>query len=351
MTTPSPLPDPRVRPAAIATPGTGGLVDRHGRVATDLRVSLTDRCNLRCSYCMPPEGLDWLPKVEVLTDDEVVRLVRIGVEHLGIREVRFTGGEPLLRPGLPGIVAAVTALSPRPEVGLTTNAIGLSRMAPALAAAGLDRINVSLDTLDRARFRQITHRDRLADVLAGMAAAKAAGLTPVKVNAVLLRGINEHDAVPLLEYCLEHGYELRFIEQMPLDAHHAWTRGEMVTAEDILAQLTAAHTLVPDDADRGAAPAERWVVDGGPTTVGVIASVTRSFCGACDRTRLTADGQIRNCLFAREESDLRTALRSGATDAEIADRWRIATLSKLPGHGIDDPSFLQPSRPMSAIGG
>ncbi|SEM06652.1 cyclic pyranopterin monophosphate synthase subunit MoaA [Blastococcus sp. DSM 46786] len=346
------LPDPAVRRAvgAVAA-GSGGLVDRYGRTATDLRVSLTDRCNLRCTYCMPPEGLQWLPKVEQLTDDEVARLVRIGVEQLGIREVRFTGGEPLLRPGLAGIVAAATALRPRPEVSLTTNAIGLSRMAPALAEAGLDRINVSLDTLDRERFKQLTHRDRLDDVLAGLAAARDAGLTPVKVNAVLLHGINDVDAVPLLDYCLEQGYELRFIEQMPLDAHHAWTRGRMVTAEDILERLTGTHALTPDSDERGSAPAERWLVDGGPATVGVIASVTRSFCGSCDRTRVTADGQIRNCLFAREESDLRTALREGATDAELADRWRIATLGKLPGHGIDDPSFLQPSRPMSAIGG
>ena len=343
------LPDPRVR--ELVAPGSGGLVDRHGRVATDLRVSLTDRCNLRCTYCMPPEGLDWLPKVEVLTDDEIVRLVRIGVEQLGIREVRFTGGEPLLRPGLPGIVAAATALRPRPEVSLTTNAIGLARIAPPLAQAGLDRINVSLDTLDPVRFKQLTHRDRLDDVLAGLRAAHDAGLRPVKVNAVLLRGINEVDAVPLLAFCLEQGYQLRFIEQMPLDAHHAWTRGEMVTAEDILARLATRWTLTPDVEERGSAPAERWLVDGGPATVGVIASVTRSFCGSCDRTRLTADGQIRNCLFAREESDLRAPLREGATDEEIADLWRVATLGKLPGHGIDDPSFLQPSRPMSAIGG
>jgi cyclic pyranopterin phosphate synthase len=353
--TSSSLPDPWVRTTArsmaAAAPGSGGLVDRHGRIATDLRVSLTDRCNLRCTYCMPPEGLDWLPKVEVLTDDEIARLVRIGVEQLGIDEVRFTGGEPLLRPGLVGIVAAATALRPRPEVSLTTNAIGLARVAPALAAAGLDRINVSLDTVDRERFKQLTHRDRFDDVLAGLAAAQAAGLTPVKVNAVLLRGMNEDGAVPLLDFCLEHGYQLRFIEQMPLDAHHAWTRGEMVTAEDILARLSSAHTLTPDTEDRGSAPAERWLVDGGPATVGVIASVTRNFCGACDRTRLTADGQVRNCLFAREESDLRTPMREGATDQELADRWRIATLGKLPGHGIDDPSFLQPSRPMSAIGG
>jgi GTP 3',8-cyclase len=351
LVTSTSLPDPRVRPRVQAAPGAGGLVDRHGRVATDLRVSLTDRCNLRCTYCMPPEGLDWLPKVEVLTDDEVVRLVRVGVELLGIHEVRFTGGEPLLRPGLVGIVAGTTALRPRPEVSLTTNAIGLARVAPALAEAGLDRINVSLDTLDPARFKELTYRDRLDDVLAGLRAAQDAGLTPVKVNAVLMHGKNEADAVPLLEFCLEHGYQLRFIEQMPLDAHHAWTRAEMVTAEDILEQLSTRWTLTPDGEERGSAPAERWLVDGGPATVGVIASVTRSFCGACDRTRLTADGQVRNCLFAREESDLRAALRSGASDEELADLWRVATLGKLPGHGIDDPSFLQPSRPMSAIGG
>src|SRR6476620_5982267 len=208
----NPLPDPWVRPAHSAAttvaPGTGGLVDTHGRVAADLRISLTDRCNLRCTSCMPPEGLDWLPKVEVLTDDEIVRLVRIGVEQLGIREVRFTGGEPLLRPGLVGIVAAATALTPRPEVSLTTNPIGLARVAPALAAAGLDRINCSLDTVDPARFQQLTHRDRLDDVLAGLAAAQAAGLTPVKVNAVLMKGINDVDALPLLDFCLERGYEL-----------------------------------------------------------------------------------------------------------------------------------------------
>jgi cyclic pyranopterin phosphate synthase len=350
VTTVVPLPDPQPR-AVLDAPGTGGLVDRHGRVATDLRVSLTDRCNLRCTYCMPEEGLAWLPKVELLTDDEVGRLVRIAVEHLGIREVRFTGGEPLLRPGLPGIVAAATALRPRPEVSLTTNAIGLARMAPALAAAGLDRINVSLDTLDRDRFRQLTHRDRLPDVLAGLAAAQEAGLTPVKVNTVLMRGINDVDALPLLDFCLEHGYQLRFIEQMPLDGGHTWDRGRMVTGEEILERLSAAHVLTPDTEERGSAPAERWLVDGGPATVGVIASVTRAFCGACDRTRLTADGQVRTCLFAREESDLRTPLREGASDTELADRWRIATLGKLPGHGIDDPAFLQPARPMSAIGG
>jgi GTP 3',8-cyclase len=328
------------------------LADSFGRVATDLRVSLTDRCNLRCSYCMPPEGLDWLPAPEVLTGDEIVRLIRIGVSMLGIREVRFTGGEPLLRKDLVSIVSRTARLEPRPEISLTTNGIGLARLAGALRDAGLDRINVSLDTLRPEVFRKLARRDRLPDVLDGLAAAAAEGLTPVKVNAVLMRGLNDDEAVPLLEYCLSRGYELRFIEQMPLDAQHGWKRGEMVTADEIFAALSAGFSLTADDARaRGSAPAETFLVDGGPARVGVIASVTRPFCGSCDRVRLTADGQVRNCLFAREESDLRTALRSGATDAEIASRWQAAVAGKLPGHGINDPSFLQPDRPMSAIGG
>jgi cyclic pyranopterin phosphate synthase len=328
------------------------LTDSHGRVATDLRVSLTDRCNLRCSYCMPPEGLDWLPKPEVLTDGEVVRLVRIGVERLGITEVRYTGGEPLLRRGLPQIIAATAALLPRPEISLTTNGIGLARLAPALRVAGLDRINVSLDTLRPEVFRALARRDRLADVLAGLAAAAGAGLVPVKVNAVLMRGVNDGEAVPLLRFCLAQGYELRFIEQMPLDAQHGWRRADMVSADEILSRLSAEFTLIPDDpAARGAAPAERFLVDGGPARVGVIGSVTRPFCGACDRVRLTADGQVRNCLFAREESNLRDPMRAGAGDDELAAMWRRAVAAKLPGHGINDPGFLQPARPMSAIGG
>ncbi len=328
------------------------LKDRFGRVATDLRVSLTDRCNLRCAYCMPPEGLDWLPKPDVLTADEIVRLVTIGVERLGITEVRFTGGEPLLRRELPEIVARTTALRPRPQVSLTTNGIGLARLAEPLAAAGLDRVNVSLDTLDRDTFVKLAHRDRLPDVLAGMAAAQAAGLTPVKVNSVLMRGINDHDASALLRFCLGHGYQLRFIEQMPLDAQHGWRRDQMVTADEILAMLKRDFDLTDDDPERrGSAPAELFLVDGGPARVGVIASVTRPFCGACDRVRLTADGQIRNCLFATEESDLRTAMRAGATDDDLAARWIAAVAVKRAGHGIDDPSFLQPARPMSAIGG
>jgi GTP 3',8-cyclase len=328
------------------------LADSFGRIATDLRVSLTDRCNLRCAYCMPPEGLDWLPAPEQLTNDEVVRLVRVAVERLGVTEVRFTGGEPLLRRGLAGIVTRTAELRPRPEISLTTNAIGLARSAAALRTAGLDRVNVSLDTLRPETFRKLARRDRMPDVLDGLTAAAAAGLTPVKVNAVLMRDLNDDEAVPLLRFCLEHGYELRFIEQMPLDAQHGWKRAEMVTAQEIFDALGREFTLTPDDpAERGSAPAETFVVNGGPARVGVIASVTRPFCGTCDRVRLTADGQIRNCLFARTENDLRGPMRAGASDAELAARWQRAVAIKLPGHGINDPTFLQPDRPMSAIGG
>jgi cyclic pyranopterin phosphate synthase len=328
------------------------LADSYGRIATDLRVSLTDRCNLRCAYCMPPEGLDWLPAPTLLTDDEVVRLARIGVERLGITEIRYTGGEPLLRRGLPDIVARTAALRPRPEISLTTNGIGLSRLAGALAEGGLDRINVSLDTLRPEVFHSLARRERLNDVLTGLAAAAEAGLTPVKVNTVLMRGVNEDEAAALLRFCLANGYELRFIEQMPLDAQHGWRREEMVTADEILTALSAEFTLTPDgERVRGSAPAETFLVDGGPARVGVIGSVTRPFCGDCDRVRLTADGQVRNCLFARTESNLRDPMRSGASDDDLAGIWRQAVAVKLPGHGINEPGFLQPTRPMSAIGG
>jgi cyclic pyranopterin phosphate synthase len=328
------------------------LADSFGRIATDLRVSLTDRCNLRCTYCMPPEGLDWLPAPELLTDDELVRLVTIAVERLGITEVRFTGGEPLLRRGLAGIIERTASLTPRPEISLTTNGIGLARTAAALRAAGLDRINVSLDTLRPETFRKLARRDRLPDVLAGLAAAADAGLVPVKVNTVLMRDLNDDEAVPLLRFCLDHGYELRFIEQMPLDAQHGWRRTEMVTADEILAALRTGFEISADEErERGSAPAQTFLVDGGPARVGVIASVTRPFCGSCDRVRLTADGQVRNCLFARTESDLRGPLRAGASDADLAGQWCRAVAGKLPGHGINDPTFLQPDRPMSAIGG
>jgi cyclic pyranopterin phosphate synthase len=332
------------------------LADRFGRVATDLRVSLTDRCNLRCTYCMPEQGLAWLPREQQLTDDEVIRMIRVAVERLGVTEVRFTGGEPLLRRGLVGIVQAAARLLPRPRLKLTTNGIGLERLAEPLRDAGLDRVNVSLDTLDPARFRALTRRDRHADVLRGLRAAATAGLTPVKINTVLMRGINEDEAPALLRFALEYGYQLRFIEQMPLDAQHRWDRHTMVTADQILADLEP-FDLKPDSVSRGTAPAETWLIPGHfdaagePARVGVIGSVTRPFCGDCDRTRLTADGQVRNCLFATEESDLRKLLRNAAGDEELAEAWRAAMRGKRAGHGIDDPSFLQPTRPMSAIGG
>lgn len=347
---------PGVPGAALARegatrPDTPYLVDSFGRVATDLRVSLTDRCNLRCTYCMPAEGLDWLAGPSVLSNAELLRLLDIAVTRLGVTDVRFTGGEPLLRKGLADIIAGAAALRPRPRISMTTNGIGLARRAEELAAAGLNRINVSLDTVDADRFLAITRRDRLADVLAGMAAARTAGLDPVKVNAVLLRGVNDDEAVPLLRYCLAHGYHLRFIEQMPLDPQHGWSRADMVTAEEILARLRTAVQLTPSPAKRGAAPAERWLVNDGPGEVGVIASVTRPFCDACDRTRLTADGALRNCLFSQAETDLRGPLRTGASDEELAEVWRATMWAKLAGHQINEAGFAQPLRPMSAIGG
>ena len=293
------LPPPSARITA------GALSDRYGRVATDLRVSVTDRCNLRCTYCMPAEGLDWLPKPELLTFEEMARLVGVAVS-LGVTDVRLTGGEPLLRRGLPDLVAMLAALPHRPRIAMTTNGLGLDRLAAPLAAAGLDRVNVSLDTIDRRTFETLTRRDRLGDVVAGLEAAAAAGLQPVKINAVAMRGVNDEQVADLLAWSVERGYELRFIEQMPLDAQHAWQREQMVTADEILQRLGERFDLAPEpDAERGSAPAQTWLVDGGPARVGVIASVSRPFCGACDRMRLTADGQLRSCLFARTESDLR----------------------------------------------
>jgi cyclic pyranopterin phosphate synthase len=327
----------------------GPLVDAFGRVARDLRVSVTDRCNLRCTYCMPAEGLPWLPKPEMLTDAELIRLVGVLV-GLGVRQVRLTGGEPLLRRSLPDVVAGIAALDPRPTIAMTTNGIGLDRLAAPLAVAGLDRVNVSLDTIDRGEFLALTRRDRLADVERGLQAAAAAGLAPVKVNAVAMRGINDADVADLLQWCMERGYELRFIEQMPLDAGHEWQATSMVTADEVEQRLRERFTLTPVPG-RGSAPAERFLVDGGPATVGIIASVSRPFCGDCDRVRLTADGQVRNCLFANSEADLRTPLRSGATDADLAQVIRDEMWRKAPGHGIGTSGFHQPDRPMSAIGG
>jgi cyclic pyranopterin phosphate synthase len=357
MTTLLPFPRLRDLESAGAEPAKRDqlvLADAFGRVATDLRVSLTDRCNLRCAYCMPPEGLDWLPGTDVLTDEEIVRLITIAVERLGVTTVRLTGGEPLLRKNLELLVAEIAALSPKPDIALTTNGIGLAARAEKLAAAGLNRINISLDTLDPDTFAKLARRRRLPDVLAGVAAAREAGLQPVKINTVLLRGINDHEAFDLLRWAMVEQVQLRFIEQMPLDPQHGWKRDEMITADEIRQRLGQHVELVEDPADalaRGSAPAELFRVTGTSYRVGIIASVSKPFCGSCDRVRLTADGQIRNCLFARSESDLRTPLRGGASEEEIAALWVAAVAGKQPGHGINDPSFLQPDRPMSAIGG
>lgn len=338
---------------AAEVPTTGPLVDRFGRVHRDLRISLTDRCSLRCTYCMPAEGVPWLPKDTLLTTDELVRLAEVAV-GLGITEVRLTGGEPLLRPDVVDVVARLTALrcadGTPPEVSLTTNALRLPLLAAPLADAGLTRVNISLDTLRADRFHALTRRDRLPDTLAGIAAADAAGFRPLKLNAVAMRGVNDDELVDLVRFAAERGYEMRFIEQMPLDAGHTWDRRTMVTGPEILELLAREFTLT-EVPGRGSAPAERWVVDGGPATVGVIASVSAPFCGACDRVRLTADGQLRSCLFARTETDLRTLLRAGGSDTVLATAFRTCVAGKQPGHGIDDPTFLQPDRPMSAIGG
>lgn len=330
------------------------LVDSYGRGHRDLRISLTDRCSLRCTYCMPADFADWIPSAELLTTDELMSVLEIAVDE-GIEEVRLTGGEPLLRPDAVDVVRRINALPRPPRISITTNALRLSGLAGPLRDAGLERVNVSLDTLDRDRFKALTHRDRLDDVLAGLAAARAAGLAPVKVNAVLMRGVNDDEAVPMLRWALDEGWQLRFIEQMPLDAGGLWNRAKMVTAEEILEKLSSAFdiTALPQ---RGTAPAEEFYVNGGPATVGIIASVTRPFCGTCDRLRLTADGQLRNCLFARDETDLRFVLRDEtltkeSREAEIRRRLHASVMAKLPGHGINDPTFIQPPRPMSAIGG
>ena len=324
------------------------LIDTFGRVHSDLRVSLTDRCSLRCTYCMPAEGLPWLPGDQMLSTTELLRVVAVAVD-CGVTSVRLTGGEPLLRPDVVDIVRGIAKLGV--EISMTTNGLRLPSLAAPLRDAGLQRVNISLDTLDRETFKTLTHRDRLVDTLAGIRAAQIAGLEPVKINTVLLRGVNDHEAPDLLRWAVGEGVRLRFIEQMPLDPQHGWRRDEMVTGDEILASLTAAGFQLTPITDDSPAPARLWDVNGGLATVGLVASVTRPFCGTCNRLRLTADGQWRNCLFAHGETDLRTALREGGSDADLARLMARGVADKRAGHGIDDPVFLQPPRPMSAIGG
>jgi cyclic pyranopterin phosphate synthase len=327
-----------------------GLVDTQGRVVRDLRISVTDRCNLRCVYCMPAEGMPWLPKERILTYEEIARFTRVALS-LGVTGVRLTGGEPTVRLDLPVLVRMLGGLRPGLDLSLTTNGIRLPEMADDLRAAGLTRVNVSLDTLDRERFKGVARRDRLDDVLKGLDVARRVGFAPIKINAVLMRDFNEDEAVRLAGWARDEGYELRFIEWMPLDFQHGWSRERLVPAEEILRQVGAAYPLVPARAEDPSAPASMYRYLDGRGRVGVIASVTRPFCGHCDRIRLTADGQIRTCLFAHREHDVRDAMRRGASDAEIAALLRAAAWRKEPGHLIDSPSFRQPERGMSAIGG
>ena len=342
--------NPSSAPSTTGRPDVAGLVDRFGRIARDLRVSITEKCSLRCTYCMPADGLPAIPAGDLLDAPEIARLVGIGWRSLGVKEVRFTGGEPLTRGDLVEIVRLSAEAAPGIPLAMTTNGIGLDRRASALRTAGLSRVNVSLDTVDREHFSRLTRRDRLPAVLRGIEAAHAAGFTPLKINAVLMRETLA-DAPALLEWSLAHDARLRFIEQMPLDADEAWKRSNMVPAAELLAVLSSRFSLTPAGRGDPSAPAEEWFVDGGPATVGIIASVTRSFCEACDRTRITAEGTVRSCLFGDDETDLRGLLRGGATDAEIAERWRAAMWGKQAGHGIDAADFVRPVRSMGGIGG
>ncbi|MFJ4161028.1 GTP 3',8-cyclase MoaA [Microbacterium testaceum] len=347
--------------ASTGAPQSGGLLDRFGRVATDLRVSVIDKCNLRCTYCMPADGMPWLPQTQLMSTDEIRRIVRVAVQSLGAEELRITGGEPLVRKDLEFIIAGIREDNPDLPISMTTNAVGLDRRAQALKDAGLTRLNVSLDTLHPETFAELTRRPHLDKVLAGLQAARAAGLGPIKINAVLLRGINDTEIVSLVDWAVTNGFEMRFIEDMPLDGDRSWTATNVIAARDIRAEIETAFSLTPDPRGRGAAPAERWEVRRpGETAVaghiGIISSVTEPFCAACTRTRVTADGKVRSCLFSHEETDLLSTLRAGADDAGIAQVWRDAMWAKPRAHGSDRvglarADFVQPERTMSAIGG
>jgi cyclic pyranopterin phosphate synthase len=342
--------DPGRMPPTEGRPAVSGLVDQFGRTARDLRISITEKCSLRCTYCMPEQGLPAIARDDLLTATEIARLVHIAVRDLGVRDIRFTGGEPLMRSDLVDIIRLSSAVAGDASISMTTNAIGLEHRIRELVEAGLTRINISLDTVDRDHFARLTRRDRLPSVFAGIQAAKDAGLAPLKINAVLMRDTLA-GAADLLEWSLANGVRLRFIEQMPLDADEAWARDNMVDAAELLDQLGARFALTRPHRDDPSAPAEEWLVDGGPATVGIIASVTRSFCEACDRTRVTAEGTVRSCLFGDDETDLRGLLRDGADDATIADWWRAAMWGKQSGHGMERADFVRPSRSMGAIGG
>jgi GTP 3',8-cyclase len=337
------------------------LVDPFGRTVRDLRIAVTDRCNFRCTYCMPEEGMQWLPREEILTFEELERLARLCVERFGVDGIRLTGGEPTVRAHLPVLVEKLSHLrvppdvdsayaGRKPDLSMTTNGASFRLLAHELRAAGLDRVNVSLDTLDRERFVEMTRRDELHRVLDGITAAKEAGFSPVKVNAVVQRGVNDDEIVALAEFGRRERVQVRFIEFMPLDATGDWKAGAVVSQDEIVSTIAAVHPLEPVPS-RGSAPADRWRYLDGGGEVGVIPSVTRPFCGDCDRVRLTAEGQFRTCLFATREFDLRALLRGDATDDELAAEIVRAVGTKWAGHRIGQVSFIRPARSMSQIGG
>ncbi|HTT65978.1 MAG TPA: GTP 3',8-cyclase MoaA [Bryobacteraceae bacterium] len=327
------------------------LIDSFGRIHTNLRISVTDRCNIRCFYCMPEEGVKFVPRDEILSFEEIERFVRIAV-GLGIDKLRVTGGEPLVRRDLPVLVRRLAALPGIQDLALTTNGVMLAELAEPLYEAGLRRLNVHLDTLDRERFRRISRRDDLDKVLAGLAAAKKLGFGPIKLNAVAVKNLLEPDIVPLARFGREHGFEVRFIEFMPLDAQDLWDRNKVLLADDIVAALSreiAPLIPVPDADPR--APALEYEFADGIGRVGFIASVSRPFCLNCNRLRLTADGKLRYCLFAIEEDDVKGLLRGGAPDDAIAALIRRNVAGKWEGHEINTSRFVPPPRPMYAIGG
>lgn len=332
----------------MTNPAVRDLVDPFNRVVRDLRISVTDRCNFRCTYCMPEEGMQWLPRSEILTFEEIERLARICVERYGFEGIRLTGGEPTVRAHIATLVSKLSALGV--DIAMTTNGATLRHSAHDLRDAGLNRINISLDTLDREKFARMTRRDELDNVLLGIEAAKSAGFDPVKINAVIERGANDDEIVELARFGRDEGLEVRFIEFMPLDASDEWQRSQVVGQDEIVAQLAEMWPLELVPA-RGAAPADRWRYLDGAGTVGVIPTVTKPFCGDCDRVRLTADGQFRTCLFATDEFDLRHALRADETDDQIAARIAAAVGTKWAGHQINQVTFIRPGRSMSQIGG
>jgi cyclic pyranopterin phosphate synthase len=324
------------------------LIDGFGRVHRDLRISVTDRCNFRCTYCMPEEGLDWVPREDVLTFEEIERFAGIMVDRFGVSSIRLTGGEPTVRAHLPVLVAKLAALDC--ELALTTNGATLRLIADDLAAAGLSRINISIDSLQPERFADLTRRHELDKVLDGIDAALEAGLEPVKLNAVVMRGVNDDELVDFATFGREKGVIVRFIEFMPLDADESWTDSAVVSQQEIVDTIGAVYPLEPVPG-RGSEPATRFAYTDGGGEVGVVASVTQSFCSSCDRVRITADGQFRNCLFATDEFDMRARLRDGSSDDDIAEAVRGVVSSKWAGHSIGNVTFIRPRRSMSQIGG